>query len=73
MTTEYRPRCDKYMVLWPDKRMGGFEHEDVLMCAIAENRSMGEAQIFKLTCALPTIYEPIDASEVREIAFPEKA
>lgn len=62
-----RPRVTEYLVLWPNKKMGGFEHEDVLLCALAENRREGEAQIFKLTCTLPTIYEPIDE---REVMFP---
>jgi hypothetical protein len=39
-----RPKVTKYLVMWPDKKIGGFEREDVLMIALAENRSMGEAQ-----------------------------
>jgi hypothetical protein len=66
-----RPKVTRYLVMWPDKKIGGFEREDVLMIALAENRSMGEAQVFKLTCTLPTIYEPIASEEVREIAFPK--
>lgn len=65
MSDDYRPRVTKYLVCWPDKRIGGFEREDVLLIAIAENRSLGEAQVFRLECTLPTIYYPIDISEVR--------
>jgi hypothetical protein len=71
MAADYRPKVTKYMVLWSNKTLGAFEREDVLCCALAENRSMGEAQVFKLTCTLPTIYEPIPVEEVREIAFPK--
>lgn len=72
MNEAYKPKITTYLVLWPDKKIGGFEREDVLCIAIAENRSLGEAQIFKLACTVPTIYEPISYDEVREIAFPEE-
>lgn len=70
MSSDYRPKVTAYLVLWPNGRLGGFENEDVLCCAIAENRAKDTAQIFKLVCTLPTIYEPISHAEVREAAWP---
>lgn len=67
---DYRPKATKYLVRWPDGKVGGFENEDVLCCAIAENYAKETAEIFKLTCTLPTIYEPISLEAVREIAWP---
>ena len=45
----------------------------VIISEQEEDENKGEAQIFKLTCTVPTIYEPISSEEVREIAWPTKA
>ena len=65
----YRPRATKYLVRWPNNMVGGFEREDILVIATKENRAE-PVSIWKLTCTLPTIYEPTTLGEVREIAFP---
>lgn len=63
----------KFIVLWPGNGIfGGFERADVLACALAENRSLGEAKIGQLNEGGWSItYSPITQEEVRAIAFPK--
>lgn len=69
MSEQYRPRATTYLVHWSSGKMGGFDREDVLLCAIAENRqtSIGDpVTIWKLCCTMPTIYEPITVEELTQ-------